>query len=239
MKKKFYRPILYYLLITIKNLFSLLPYETGYRAGASLGRLVFFLLKKEREKTLAHLKLAFGDEKTEQELFHIGKRVFENYGKVAAELALIDKLIPRFKDYVITTGYEHLDQGLRDGKGIITVTAHFGNWELMGGFSAYNGYPLTGIARRIYYDKFDKLLVNTRAKMKVKTIYRDDSVKKILSVLKKNEVLGFAVDQDMSSVDGVFVNFFGRPAYTSTAPVRFAMATGAPLIPAFVVREGI
>ena len=239
MKKKFYRDILVGLLLTVRRLFLFLPYQTGFSFGGTLGKLTFRLLPKEKKRTLAHLRLAFQGEKSEKEIWEVGQKVFEHYGKTLAELALLDKLIPRFDEFVTTSGYEHLDNGLRAGKGIIITTAHFGNWEIMGGYSATKGYPLTVIARKIYFEKYNQLLVSTRAKMKVETIYRDDSIRLMLGVLKKNRILGFVVDQDIDFADGIFVNFFNRPAYTSIAPVRFAMATGAPIIPAFVIREGM
>ena len=75
--------------------------------------------------------------------------------------------------------------------------------------------------------------------MKVQTIYRDASVRQMLNVFKENRMLGFVVDQDVESVDGVFVNFFNKPAFTPIAPVRFALSVGAPIIPVFIVREGM
>jgi len=238
-KKKFYRPLLYWLLISAQKIFMFLPYRWGFSFGGTMGRLAFYALPKEREKTLSHLRFAFGNEKTEREYYEIAKQVFDHYGKTAAELCLIDKLIKHFDDYVTTSGYENLDRGLAGGRGIIIATAHFGNWEIMGGYSALKGYPLTVIARKIYFEKYDKLLVGTREKMKVKVIYRDESVKSMLGVLRHNGILGFLVDQDIDSIEGVFVNFFNKHAYTAVAPVRFALASGAPLVPAFVIREGM
>ncbi len=238
MKKKFYRDVFVVLLLAARRVFLFLPYRAGVSFGGALGRVTFYLLPREKKKALAHLTFAFGKEKSEKEIRALGGKVFEHYGKTLAELALLDKLIPHFEDYVTTEGYEHLDRGLKAGKGIIITTAHFGNWEIMGGYSALKKYPLTVIAKRIYFEKYDRLLVAAREKMKVKTIYRDASVRAMLGVLKSNGILGFVVDQDVDFADGVFVDFFGRPAYTAVAPVRFAMTTGAPIVPAFVVRKG-
>ena len=238
-KNKFYRPILYHLLITARAFFSLLPYVWTFVFGGFVGRAVFYILPKERKKTLAHLRFAFGHEKPEKEIRQIGAKMFEHYGRTVAELAMINKIISRFDEIVTASGYEHFDKGLKAGKGVVVTIAHFGNWEIMGGYTAMKGYPCTVIARKIYYEKYDRLLVDLRNKMKVETIYRDASVKSMLSVLKKNRMLGFVVDQDVASVDGVFANFFGHPAFTPTAPVRFALAAAAPIIPVFIVREGM
>ena len=238
-KNKFYRHILYGLLLVVRFLFHLLPYRLGFRLAGWLGRSTFHFLEKEKKKTLSHLRFAFQNEKSEEEIMKIGEGVFEHFGQTLFELAMLDRIIPRFDDYVHATGYENFDKGLKAGKGIVVTIAHFGNWEIMGGYTALKGYPCTVIARKIYFEKYDKLLVGIRDQMKVETIYRTDSIREMLKTLKKNRMLGFVVDQDVDSVEGVFVNFFNRPAFTPVAPVRFATLTGAPIIPVFIIREGM
>ena len=239
MKVKFYRPILYFLLIAVRWFFNLFPYRVGFSFGGTIGKLAFHLLPKEKKKTVSHLRLAFGDTRSDKELLAIGQAVFEHYGKTIAELGLIDKIIPRFDDFVSAEGYEHFDKALAAGKGVVVTIAHFGNWEIMGGYTALKGYPCNVVARKIYFEKYDRLLVEVRTKLKLKNIYRDEPVRKMLGVLKANGMLGFVVDQDVGSVEGVFVQFFNRPAFTPTAPVRFAVASGAPIIPVFIVRKGM
>ncbi len=239
MKNKPTRHILYALLIGVRGIFYLLPYKVGFWIAGALGKLTFHALAKEKKKTLAHLRFAFGAEKSEEEILKIGTAVFEHYGRTLFELAMVDKIIPRFDDFVSASGYEHFDKALKAGKGVVVTIAHFGNWEIMGGYTALKGYPCTVIARKIYFEKYDRLLVEIRNKMNVKTIYRDEPIRKMLNVFKENRMLGFVVDQDVESVDGIFVNFFNHPAFTPMAPVRFAMVTGAPIIPVFIVREGM
>ncbi len=239
MKKKPYRLIFYYLLIALRCFFNLFPYGTGVRVGRSLGRVIFCLLSKERNKTVDNLKLAFGEQKTEKELRGIARAVFENYGMIAAETQLVHKIKHSMDLWVDIQGREILDEALKKGHGVIGLVAHFGNWELMGGYLAVKGYPMTAIGRKIYYEKYNQLLIEAREKVGVKTIYRDESPREMLKVLKNNSVLVFAADQDVDTVDGVFVEFFGRPAYTPVAPVRFAMASEAPIMPAFIIRQGL
>jgi KDO2-lipid IV(A) lauroyltransferase len=239
MKKKYYRNILYYLLSLFKNILYYIPYRAGFAFVSFLGRITFHVLAKERKKTLGHLRTGFGSEKTEEEIQKIGEAVFEHYARSVFELSKIEKIIPEFDKWVSAEGYENFDKGLEKRKGIIAVIAHFGNWEIMGGYSAHRGYPCTVIAKKIYFEKFNNLLVSIRKKLNLEIIYRDSSAKSMLSVLRKNRILGFVVDQDIDSVEGVFVNFFNRPAFTPSAPVRFSMISGAPIIPIFCVREGI
>jgi len=237
-KKKLHRPILYGLLILLKAFFSLLPFGAAFRFAGLMGRLSFHLIKKERMKTLAHLKIAFPD-RSEKELQRLGADVFQNYGYVAAELALIDKLLPNFGTMISVTGREVLDEVVRQGNGGVAIVSHLGNWEFLGGYLTMLGYPGVVIGRRIYYDKYDKMLVGIREKMKLRTIYRDESSRAILKAIKEKKFVGFVVDQDVETVDGIFAEFFGRPAFTPSAPVRLAMRLGIPVVPLFIVREGM
>ena len=117
------------------------------------------------------------------------------------------------------------------------MSGHFGNWELLAGYFGIKGYPVNVLARRLRYDKYDNFINSLRRGMGVNVIYRDDSPKAILKILKEGQSLAILADQDISSVDGVFIDFFGHPAYTPTAPVALALATAVPIIPMFIVRE--
>ncbi len=225
--------------MALRAVFNLLPYAAAVNICRRLGRLVFYLIPKEREKTLKNLREAFGSEKSEKELRNIARAVFENYGMIAAETHLVHKIIPKIDDWITFSGEEIAAAAFKKGNGIIGVVAHFGDWEFLAGYLALKNYPVTVIAKKIYYEKYNELLMGVRRKMKVRTIYRDDSPRKMLQALRENGILGFVADQDVDTVDGVFVDFFGKPAYTPIAPVRFAMATGAPIIPAFIIREGL
>lgn len=240
-KKKFYRPLLYGALKIIQGFFMLLPFRYGFAFAGWLGKMAFYLIPREREKTLAHLKIAFGREKSDKELIKLGAEVFKNYGYTAAELSLADKIIKNFTKIATFSGREHLDRAFAEGKGIVMVGAHFGNWEMTAGFLCLLGYPGVALGRRIYFDRYNQEMLALREKMNLKTIDRDSpsAPREAFKALKENKIVGFVVDQDVDSIHGVFVEFFGRPAYSASAPVRFAMKTGAPLIPIFMIREGL
>ena len=239
MKNKSYRLFFYYALVCLIGLFNLFPYRLAVRIGGLLGLVAFYLVPKERKKTIDNLRIAFGSEKTERELYLIARQVFENYGFIAAETNLVHKIIPHIDEWIKIDGRELIDEALKKRNGIAGVVAHFDNWEFLAGYLATIGYPVTVIARKIYYEKYNDLVMEVRRKLKVRTIYRDESPRKMLQVLRDNGILGFVADQDVDSVDGIFVDFFGHPAYTPVAPVRFAMASGAPLMLSFLIREGL
>ena len=93
------------------------------------------------------------------------------------------------------------------------------------------------VGRRIYYEPYNRWIVNLRQAVGLRTVYRSESARKILQVLSRNEAVGLLPDQDIDSLRGVFVDFFGRPAYTPVAPVRLALASGAPIVANFLIRE--
>jgi KDO2-lipid IV(A) lauroyltransferase len=240
MKFKIRRYILYYLGRAAAFIFTIIPLSSGLAIASFLGTGAFYVLGRYRRLTIDNLKYAFGSEKTQSELRAIAKRVFQNLGKNAVELVNLPKFNrERMDTFVRFRNRERLDKAYEKGRGVIVLTAHFGSWELMASALRENNYPGVTIARRIYFSKYDDFLNALRRSRDVEVIYRDESPRKVLKVLKRNWIVGIVADQDVDSVDGVFVNFFGKPAYTPSGPAALAKASGAVLLPVFIVREGL
>jgi len=239
MKYKPYRTVLYIITRIIGYLLYPLPLRVSSRIGSLIGKLVFYIIPKERKKTLTHLKDAFGKEKTEKEIKDIALRLYSNLGKNGLEWLNFPKIDNKwFANYIKTDGLEHISEADKRGKGVIVLASHFGNWELLAAYLGYLGYHGAIIVRKIYIEQFNRFFEKMRKGVGNEVIYRDESPKKVLRVLKDGGFIGLLADQDVSSIEGVFVNFFGRPAYTPVAPIKFAMKSGAALIPMFLVREG-
>ncbi len=237
MKNRFRRKVLYALALLIRSLFKYLPPSWGIRVGAGVGSITFRLLRKEREKTLRHLTLALGDEKTSEEIRRIGKAVFRNLGKTAAELIYFPRLTRENLDrWVSFEGLSRLDQVLEKGKGGVLLVAHFGNWELLARALGLKGYGGTIIKRKVYDERFDRLLSEIREIQGIRYLDRNSSPKEMLEPFRRNQFLGILADQDIDSVDGIFVPFFGKEAYTPVAPARFSLSANAPIVPCFMVR---
>lgn len=240
MKRKPYRFFLYLLLEFGNIIILILPYRISVFFGGLFGVLAYTALVKYRNVTIDNLRSVFAHEKSEKEINKIARDVFCNLGKTAAECLSLRKFNAKaVKRLIKEEDYRPLKAILSKGKGIVVLASHFGNWEMssIGGVAC--GLDVTIIARRIYYPPYNKFLVSIRGDKGVKTLYRDDKnvLRKSLSALKSNGVLGVAPDQDVDSIDGVFVNFFGKPAYTPTGPVIIAMLSGAPIVPTFMMRE--
>lgn len=237
MKFKFRRYYLYYWGRCLAYIFSLIPLSVGRPMAGFMGRIAFGIVAKYRNITISNLRSAF-PEKSDKEIRRIAVRVFENLGKSAAELVNFPKINESNIDkFVRIKNIETLDNELKRGKGVIMLTAHFGNWEMLAVTIRVKGYPGSVVGRRIYFHKYDNFLNYLRKVNDVNVIYRDQSPRSILKVLKANGIMGMLADQDVDSVEGVFVDFFGMPAYTPTGPAALAMASGASLLPAFIIRE--
>lgn len=240
MKRKPYRFFLYILLELAGIIPIILPYKVSVFLGGFIGSSVYTILPKYRKITLDNLRSAFAGQKDEGEIRRITRDVFRNLGRTAAECLSLRKFNREtVKRLVREEDYRPLKEILSKGKGIIVLGSHYGNWEMssIGGVAC--GLDVTVIARRIYYPPYNKFLVSLREDKGVKTLYRDEKnvLRKSLNVLKSNNILGVVPDQDVDSVDGVFVNFFGKPAYTPIGPVIMAMLSGAPIVPTFMVRK--
>ena len=238
-KHKFRKELLYYCAIVVLFIARFIPSSILYAVLGFFGWCAYYLLGRERRKTLANLALAYGKEKSESERARIARALFVNLGRNMAELAIYPRLNEKsIHRLVRMEGREILDRELRKGKGIIVITGHIGNWEFIPAYFLAIGYTGGVVARRVYYEKYDRLLAKLRRSKGFRIFYRDESPKQILKTLKNNEVLGILADQDVKKLDGVFVEFFGMPAYTSTAPVLIAMKSGASMVPARIIREG-
>jgi KDO2-lipid IV(A) lauroyltransferase len=238
-KHKFRKDFLYYGAVALLAVARLLPARLLYALGTGGGWCAYHLLRRERRKTLANLALAYGEEKNAAERARIARGVFVNLGRNLMELALYSRLTEQNMHQLVSMeGKEIVDRALAGGKGALVITGHIGNWELIPTYFLAIGYTGGVVARRIYYEKYERLLFRLRKSRGFRVFYRDESPKEVLRTLRNNEVVGILADQDVRKLDGVFVDFFGIPAYTPTAPVLIAMKSGAPLLPSRIVREG-
>jgi len=237
-KKKPRRIIILWLFRILSFFIFLLPLRIGLVLGKYLGRCSYFVFKKEVRLALANLDLAFGDSKSLREKNVIVKELFENLGKNFIEIVNLIKFNKvNIDSYISCKGLDVIDNALKTGKGGIVISAHFGNWELMAHYFAIKGYRVNVIARHMREEVFEDFLKKIRKRHLVNVIYRDASAKEAVGLLRNNEFVGIMVDQDIDAVSGVFVDFFGKKAYTPDGPAVLNSLTGAPLIPCFIVRR--
>ena len=237
-KKKPHHVVIFLLFRIVSFLIFILPLKLGLKIGQRIGRLVFCLLKKERKKATSNLDIAFGGSKSQKEKEDIARQVFENLGKNFVEVISLSKFNSRNIDrYIACKGLENIEQFLKHGKGGIALSAHLGNWELLAHYFGIKGYSVNVIARRVRMDRFEGVLRKIRKKHNVNVIYRDTSSRNLFSLIKKNQFIAMMPDQDMDGVSGVFVDFFGKKAYTPNGAAVLNYLTGIPVIPCFILRK--
>ncbi len=237
-KRRFYRYPLYLLTRLGAGILLILPRDWALALARGAGHLSFELVSRQRTKILENLKLAYGDTKTPGEQETIGRRVMGHMLQTAVDFLRFARLSREKADSFVETGeaYSVCKDILQEGKGLIIMTAHVGNWELLAGILGLQGFRGGVVGRRIYYEPYNRWIVGLRASVGVQTIYQDEAVRKIHKHLKAGEIVGLLPDQDRDRVRGIFADFFGVPAFTTVAPVKIAMAAEAPILPAFMVR---
>lgn len=183
-----------------------------------------------------NLIAVFGDKLTAKERKRIRRDCTINICKTMVELMKLQWMsAEELISMVNLSGMEHIDNALAKKKGVIMVTAHYGNWEWGGAYVAAMGYPTSVIARDAN-DPLTRELVNKARESKGIRVYGRADVRELLRALKNNEVIAILPDQHAKDAP-VRVKFLGRVADTASGPATLAMRTGAAVVPAFVARE--
>jgi KDO2-lipid IV(A) lauroyltransferase len=143
----------------------------------------------------------------------------------------------RLSSIVTLRGLENLQAAMDRGKGVVYMTGHVGNWELMADAVARH-FPVSVVAAPLEPEAVNDMIVGLRARMGVKTIVRNrpGAARELIRVFRENRILGILIDQD-TDVEGVFVEFMGRPAWTPTAAAQMAIKFGAPVVFGYARRE--
>jgi KDO2-lipid IV(A) lauroyltransferase len=212
-----------------------LPRKLALFIGVYLATAVFLLSDREKDKACKHLAQSLGI--GQPMVGRLVRRSFQNIGKNLMEFMQLPRMSPETLHQLVTLeGREHIDKALAQGRGAIILTAHFGNWELLGASILAHGYTIRGITRELRSKRLDAIVSSYREKVGWQGIDRDGSVREVLRCLNRNELIAILADVD-TRTRGIFVDFFGKPAYTPYSPVAFALKTGAAILPTFIVRQ--
>lgn len=231
--KKTRDDLFYLLIVGFIGLLRFLPRRAAISLMRLLGRLGFALAAGPRRRTIEHLTFVYGHEKTPTEIKKLAQRVFVHFATVAGDFVRLPVILREDINQLVTaTGLEHLDRAFAEGRGLLMITCHFGNWEMLGAWLARNGYRMSVVGTTLFDPRLDKILVETRDQAGYTNIARGKGTRDIIRTLKKGEAVGMLIDQD-TKADGVFVNFFGRPAHTPTGPTVLARRLDLPIIPIF------
>ncbi len=195
----------------------------------------FAALQHARSLAMRHLRLAY-PESSDAWCRRTALRCFVHLVWNAVDFFHFTMRRPaELRSAVRVTGLGNLEAAARRGKGVMCISAHVGNWELLGCWVVQAGYPLTALARKLYYPKLNRWVNTLRETIGLKVLDRNSPAGRIFAQLRRGGLIGALIDQD-TRTRGVFVPFFGRPAYTPIGPAILASRAGSALVPIFMTR---
>lgn len=220
----------------IVSLMAGIPLPAALAFGAALGWIYGSVIRYHRRDAIDALRRSY-PEKTEREIRSIVNRMYKNLGMNQVEiLRFAGGAIEETNNRITVVGREIIDKAFQRGKGVMILSAHFGNWDFLPMFAVKQHYPVTIISKEIKNKTINAIWMLTRKQFGVNIIPSHNSARETLRVLRRNELLGFIFDQNRPRDAGVFVDFFGRPACTSPGLAMLSAQAQAPVVPIFIHR---
>ena len=217
------------------KMLGVLPRGVARWLAAGTVRLLLLLLPKMRQTAEFNLRLAFPEWSDEQRRAVI-KGMEKNLGWMAAEFARLPGYTrENIENLVVLDGHENFLEGKSRGKGVIYLTGHIGAWELSSYAHALYGFPLHYMARPLDNAPLDAMVNEYRGRSGNRAIYKNEAARTMLKVLKEAGTIGILADQNTMPGEGVFVNFFGTQACTTTGIARVALHTDAAVVPGYAL----
>ena len=217
--------------------FRVIPRHAGAVVIRLLATVFYYLDARHRHIADVNLRIAF-PEMTRRRRNAVARRSFQNAGMNLLEISRLDMLTPesisRLADYDKEAGLDNYRAALNRGKGILYLTGHFSSWELLPTAHALHGYPLSFTTRPLDNARLEKFLRRIRESKGNAVIYKKDSARRILKELKAGRTVGVLMDHNVSPSEGIFADFFGVPAATSTGVALLSLRTGAPVLPGYL-----
>jgi KDO2-lipid IV(A) lauroyltransferase len=162
--------------------------------------------------------------------------MFAHFGRLLAVLLKFSTMTPeRMMKCVEFEGEDRVVQAHAQGRGVLLFTGHFGFWEINALVHALKIKPMAVLARPLDNPLLHDLLESVRCSTGNSVIYRRGALRRVLRALGGNQAVALLIDQHIASADAVYVDFFNRPAATTSALAALAFRTGAPVIPVFAL----
>ncbi|HKV32351.1 MAG TPA: lysophospholipid acyltransferase family protein [Candidatus Dormibacteraeota bacterium] len=215
-----------------------LPPGVRYPLAAITGRCAFYVMPRRRRVAFENFGQVLGLPWDDPLVKRTARHAFGNYFKMFADFMLMDTLKPdQIRRMVRPKGIERIDAALAQGKGVVVVTAHVSNWDILAAASAVYGYPISAVTNDLPSGGLNELVIASRERIGMKMIgLGPGSLRQIIKALGRNELVALA--SDLYSGDrGVRVPFFNRPAMFPSGPAALALKTGAPILPVWCRRQ--
>jgi KDO2-lipid IV(A) lauroyltransferase len=226
----------------ISGAFLLIGLVSRHRAvslSRHLALLWYALDRRHREVATNNLTYVFGCEKSPAQIRQMARRVFAHIVFILFEIGWMHRAPAHgLTGRVRLEGLENLRRAYKDGRGVLILTGHLGNWEILANAAGLLGFPLNVVYRPMDFLPLDLFFRNLRGRFGARLLSKRSAARDILRALHRRELVGILLDQNAGRRAGVFVDFFGKPACTNRGLALMAQRTGAPVVPMFLVREG-
>ena len=223
---------------TLSSTIGRLSWPASQRLGRRIGALAWTLSRRDRRRALDHIAIAFpGKSETERE--QLARDCFRHLGTMLGECLHLYHRDCAFVDSVTeVSGFEEVEAVRKAGRPLLILTGHCGNWELLAAAINCRGLRMAVVARALDEPEQQEMLAGLRARFGTPTIERGEAgaVRQLLGTLRGGGALGMLIDQDSGKIDGVWVPFFGRPAYTPVGAAKIALKQSAAVVPVFIER---
>ena len=211
------------------------PWGVTRILGRALGHGFYLLDGPHRRLTMANLQAAF-PARSAAECRALSKATFQHFGRLALDLLKFQSLSREaMLERVAIDGAERVAQAQARGRGILFLTGHFGFWEIQALAHAPRFGPMSVMARPLDNPYVHDYLERIRTSTGNSVIYRQGALRRVFRTLAGNGAVGMLIDQHVLERDAVYVDFFDRPAATTSALAVLAARTGAPVIPLFAL----
>lgn len=227
---KQFRHFLSYLLVRFVVITArITPRVMGHFLAGIISQSFFYLLKKERARTLANVKRVY-PEKSDSEIHHFALSVYRNLG-----ISFFDSIKLPFHSkekclkYVGRFDTHRFDKYFAKGKGLIVLSGHLSAFELQTQFAQLLGVECVTVGSQLFDKNVDTLINSLRQRNNVSFISRDGAMRGILKSLKANKLFGVLIDQDTTN-DGVFAPFLGELAWTPATSIKLALKHNIPIL---------
>lgn len=228
----------YVLVAAVRAVVRVLPFAVVRGIGATVGWFFYVLDGAHRRVAIANLTQCFPS-RSDAERRAIARAVFAHFGRLLFEILKFSTLShAEMLRRVEFEGEDRARHAYAQGKGVLFFTGHFGYWELHAVVHGLQLQPIGVLARALDNPYLNTLLERVRSRTGNAVIYRQGAVRRVLKTLAAGQGVAMLIDQHMHSPDAIWVDFFERPAATTSTLAALALRTGAPVVPVFAVPIG-
>ncbi|HUS16527.1 MAG TPA: lysophospholipid acyltransferase family protein [Chloroflexia bacterium] len=222
----------------LSRLSGIIPLRITYALAVLVGDIIYYFWHEHSQNAVSNMGRVLGPGASERAIRRAARYSFRNYCKTLADFIRFPYTSAREINRRVANphGLEVLDQARLEGKGVLAVTAHMGNWDFAGAFISRRGVPIYSLADKFDPPELDELVTRTRLRNGVHIIKMEaTAMRTLFEALRRNEAVMLLVDRPMPG-EGIPVQFFGETAWLPSGPAAIALKTGAPIITGYCMR---